>query len=68
MPAKSSENEQPETSNVAVKVPEDFQVKVSELLDSCTKEQLDFLIDCAKNQLSKLVTPSEEFSTDDMPE
>jgi hypothetical protein len=56
-------------SDSGVKVPEEFQKKVAELLKGATKQEVDYVQDCCydvMNELDKADRKS-EFSTEHMP-
>jgi hypothetical protein len=57
------------SSDSGVKVPEEFQKKVAELLKGASKQEIDFVQDCCYDAMSELERKDRksEFSTEHMP-
>ena len=53
----------------AIKVPEDFQQAVYDLLEGRTKQEIDFVQDCCSDLMSEIYKKEnkDQFSTADMP-
>jgi hypothetical protein len=64
-----------DTSKPEVRVPEEFQTKVAEILKGATKQEIDFIQDLCQEAMSDIYDkesknkkgPVESFSTEDMP-
>lgn len=50
-----------------VKVPEDFQKRVAELMKGINKEQCDFIQNACMSCMNDMNDKETEFSTEDMP-